>query len=170
MDWGAAQFRDLFPAPEWAAPSFISEDRNEALDLPGARFHSGDRAKRADQGRELRMSDWAISTRALFRSGYCVLTEGSSAMLWAPDGRFAFPIVARRPDNEPLHINDIALIPNAGFVLAISAGPEAGSCWLMRMVYNGSSFRRILRLLTSPFLKTTRSGSAAVLAANRRIT
>lgn len=61
-----------------------------------------------------------------FRNGYCILTEGWSAMVWAADGRFAFPIVPRRPDNEPLFINDIALIPDTGFVLATFSRSGSG--------------------------------------------
>src|SRR5581483_3207738 len=61
-----------------------------------------------------------------FRNGYCILTEGPSAMVWAPDGRFAFPIVPRRPDNVPLYINDMAVIPDTGFALATFSTSGSG--------------------------------------------
>jgi hypothetical protein len=110
----------------FSAASSLSESSNEAFDVSGLRFRSGDA-----QNTPIRVVTSECPRRAhqpipLFRDGYCIKNDGGSARAWGPDGRAAFAIVPRLPHDEPLDITDIAVNRGAGFVLAVFSTSGSG--------------------------------------------
>jgi hypothetical protein len=61
-----------------------------------------------------------------FRGGYCFRDDRTSLRVYAPNGTFAFATVPRLHGADVAFINDAAVDPGAGFVMAVSSRTERG--------------------------------------------